>query len=593
MNNTSSTSMRILGLSSFKRDAAAVLLLDGQVQAGIEERKLLRARTQGMPITAIEHCMHSEGISWTDLDAVAIASQPLRGWLRRSWTRSKTAAFSFLANAYYEADDIGAAAQQLNHVRRLNQRVGAAKKIVNIDHHLCHAASAFLCSPFERALILTLDEEGDGRSGMLAIGDGNEIRTLRKIPFPHSLAWIYTLITNLVGFTPHEDEHKTQWLSLEGSPDLKHIFLRMLRSSSEPFPHLDRSYFNRGLVGNVPFSNKFFQECGLPSNVSEISREQKKILAASLQQACTELITDLVEWARKREGIEDVCFGGGLFQNTLLVSDLEKRLGLGRVFVPPAPGNTGCALGAGLWLWHGLGKKPRTGFAKDVFWGPKFREQDIKDVLDNCKARYALHNTEDRKIDAAIQLLTSGKIVGWYQGATEFGPRALGHRSVLASPWAPYVKENLNDFIKHREWFRPFALAVREEDCAQYFDCSPLCASMNSLAWARPEASILPDGLVFSGNRVRLQIVKQATNPLFWRLLKRFGEYAPAPMLVNTSFNLFGEPLVVNPRDAVRSYYCSGLDAMVIGNFVLSKAGLAQVQPRSQAALQAGANVLS
>lgn len=584
--------MRILGLSSFKRDAAAVLLRDGQVETGIEERKLLRARTRGMPITAIEHCLQSAGISWQELDAVAIASQAFQGWLRRSWARARVSAFSPLANAYYEADDTGLAAQQLNHVRRLSKRVGGTKKVASLDHHLCHAASAFFCSPFEKALILTLDEEGDGRSGMLAIGEGTKIRMVRTIPFPHSLAWVYTLITDLLGFMPHQDEHKTQWLSLEGTPDLKDAFLKMLRSSSGPFPRIDRSFFNGGLVGSLPLSNKFFEQFGVPANPSDISREQKKILAASLQQACTEVVGDLVEWARTREGIQEVCLGGGLFQNTLLVSDLEKRLGLNRVFVPPAPGNTGCALGAGLLLWHQLSGKPRAEVTSHVFWGPKFREQDIKDVLDNCKARYALHNTEDRKIDAALQLLLAGKIVGWYQGATEFGPRALGHRSVLASPWAPYVKENLNDFIKHREWFRPFALAVREEDCDRYFDYSPLCAFMNSLAWARPEAKVLPQGLLFSGNRVRLQIVSQRANPLFWRLLKRFGEQAPAPMLVNTSFNLFGEPLVVNPRDAVRSYFCSGLDALVVGNFVLSKAGLAPVQARTQAVFQqAGVNV--
>ncbi len=578
--------MRILGLSSLKRDPAAVLLRDGQVEAGIEDRKLLRTRTRGLPITAIESCLQSAGISWQDLDAVAVASQSLQGWLRRSWTRTKQAAFSPLANAYYEADDIGLVAQQLNHVRRLHRRVGNTTKVINLDHHLCHAATAFFCSPFDKALILTLDEEGDGRSGMVAIGEGTKIRTLRTIPFPHSLAWVYTLITDLIGFAPREEEHKTQWLSVEGSPDLKDIFLKMLRSSSAQSPRIDFSFFTRGLAGGLPFSTKFFQQLGLPNNPAEISKDQKKVLAASLQQACTELIGDWVEQLRKQHGIQNICLGGGLFQNTLLVSDLEKRLGVEHISVPPAPGNSGCALGAAQLAWHQISGKPRVEAPSHVFWGPKFREQDIKDVLDNCKARYALHNTEDRKIDAVVQLLSAGKIVGWYQGATEFGPRALGHRSVLASPWGSYVKENLNDFIKHREWFRPFALAVPEEDCARYFDASPMCAFMNSLAWARPEANVLPEGLLFSGNRVRLQVVSRNSNPLFWRLLKKFGEQAPAPILVNTSFNLFGEPLVVNPRDAVRSYFCSGIDALVVGNFVLAKAGLPQSQSQARPALQ-------
>jgi len=183
-----------------------------------------------------------------------------------------------------------------------------------------------------------------------------------------------------------------------------------------------------------------------------------------------------------------------------------------------------------------------------------------------------VHTTEERKLEATLQLLEAGKIVGWFQGATEFGPRALGNRSLLASPWAPYVRENLNDYIKHREWFRPFAVAVPEEDCARYFEGSDLCRSMNSLARTRPDADILPEGFLLPGNLVRLQVVQQQSNPLFWRLLKRFGEQAPAPLLVNTSFNLFGEPLVARPRDAVRSYFCSGIDALVIENFVLSKA---------------------
>lgn len=181
--------MKILGLSSFKWNPAAVLFSGGKMLAGIEDQKLLRSRTRGMPITAIENCLQSTGTGWEDIDLIAIASTPLRGWRRRSWTRAKQSAFSPLANAYYEADDSGLAAQHLNHIRRLRKRVGDAKKVVNLDHHLCHAASAFYCSPFDKALILTLDEEGDGRSGMVAMGEGTKIRTLETVSFPNSIGW--------------------------------------------------------------------------------------------------------------------------------------------------------------------------------------------------------------------------------------------------------------------------------------------------------------------------------------------------------------------------------------------------------------------
>jgi carbamoyltransferase len=285
-------------------------------------------------------------------------------------------------------------------------------------------------------------------------------------------------------------------------------------------------------------------------------------------------VTSLVEDLRGREGIQQVCFGGGLFQNVLLVACLEKNLGPNQVFVPPAPGNAGTALGAAYLAWHQVLQKPRIESHLHVYLGPKFGRQDVKDILDNTKSRYTVPNTEGRRLDAAVQLLQAGKIVGWFQGAAEFGPRALGNRSVLASPWAAYVRENLNDFIKHREWFRPFAISVPEEDCARYFEASQQCRFMNSLGRVRPGSECLPEGFLLPDNQVRLHVVEQRSNPLFWQLLKRFGEQAPAPMLLNTSFNLFGEPLVLTPRDAMRSYFGSGLDALIIDAFVLSKAAL-------------------
>jgi carbamoyltransferase len=202
--------------------------------------------------------------------------------------------------------------------------------------------------------------------------------------------------------------------------------------------------------------------------------------------------------------------------------------------------------------------------------------------LDNCKARYSLQNTEKRKIEATLQLLQAGKIVGWFQGAAEFGARALGNRSILASPWGSYVQENLNDYVKHREGFRPFAISVPEEDCPLYFEASQQCRFMNSLGRVRP-GHCLPARFLLPDGQVRLHVVEKRSNSLFWQLLKSFGEQAPAPMLLNTSFNLFGEPLVVTPRDAVRSYFCSGLDALVIDLFVLSKNSIPVALPLSAA----------
>jgi len=574
--------MRILGLSSFKHDTAAALLEDGRITAAIENDKAARSRTRGLPEAAIRFCFKTASVKWDAIDLIAVATNPLQAWLRRSALRARLAVLAPMASAYYEANELSALARGLNDMRVLRKHAGGAPhKVISFDEHLCHAASAFFPSGFERALVVVLDEDGDGNSGTVAVGESTQLRVVRRFRLPHSLAWLYSQVTDMTGFVPHQEEHKAQWLSLEGQPVFKPIFLKMLHGSRGLAPHLDYSYFNRGLAQRLAFSEKFYRETGLASDPSKLTEDERKSLTSSIQEACVEVVTEVVEHFRKTEKVSEVCFAGGLFQNPLLVASLEKSLGLQQVFVPPAPGNAGTALGAAYLAWHQT-KPSSTPVQFSIYSGPRFTAQETKEVLDNCKARYAVQTTEERKLDAATQLLQQGKIVGWFQGAGEFGPRALGNRSVLASPWAPYVKENLNDFIKHREWFRPFAVSVPQEDCDRYFEASRQCRVMNSLAWVRPDANCLPECFLLPNGQVRLHVVDKQTNPLFWRLLKHFGEQAPAPILVNTSFNLFGEPLVLSPRDAARSYFCSGLDALIVDNFVLSKAATRMVFPTTQ-----------
>jgi carbamoyltransferase len=565
--------MRILGLSSFTHDTSAALLEDGVVRAAMEESKLLRSKsTSGLPEAAIQFCLRSAGASWRDLDYVAVSSRPLQGWIRRSMAGARILPLSPVAAAYCQVGEVGRLARELGNFRAIRQPgESQPTKVIQFEHHLCHAASAFFLSPFKRALILTMDEEGDGRSAMLAVGEGTRIRAVRGMPYPHSLAWLYSQITRLLGFVPHADEHKIQWLSLEGKPEYRAVFQDMVRKAANGLPRLDHSYIGHGTGGHFILSSKFYRRIGVSEHDPQFTDEQRRALAATVQQVCTEIVAEIVEAFRKQQGIDEVCLGGGLFQNTMLVHALEQSLGLNQVFVPPAPGNAGCSVGAALLVHHQVLQAPRKEASNSVYLGPSYSRHEIKDILDNCKARSSLQNTEERRADTVVQLLQAGKIIGWFQGAAEFGPRALGNRSVLASPWAPYVKENLNDFIKHREWFRPFALSIPEEDAPKYFECSDLCRSMSSMARVRPDVECLPEAFVLPGNVVRLHLVERHSNPALWNLLKRFGMYAPAPILINTSFNLFGEPLVVSPLDAIRSYNCSGIDALMINNFLLSK----------------------
>lgn len=566
--------MYILGLSALTHDPAAALLGENGVEAAIEESKLVRLRTSGgIPRAAIRLCLGRAGIGWGDLSCVAVASRPLRAWQRQAWLRGKLALVAPMASGYYQAKALGELGRELNNFRILKlMRESAGCPVLALDHHLCHAASTFYASPFDRALILTMDERGDGIPALVALGERNRIRVLGSVSFPHSLAWIYSQVTGLLGFVPGQEEHKTQWLSLEGDPVFQDLFLEMFHRGSSLLPRLDFSFFTRGVAGRVAFSKKFYRRVGIdPAAAPQLGDTLRRQLARSVQRACTTLVTHVVENYRQRTGARHLCLAGGLFLNALLVADVEKSTGFDHVFVQPAAGNPGCAPGAAWWVWHQVLGKPRQEAISHLYWGPAYSNSEIKQVLENCKSVYRWCDTDERKIEEGVRLLEAGKIVAWYQGAAEFGPRALGNRSLLASPWAPYVQDNLNQYVKRREAFRPFAIAVPDDDCAKYFRCSALGRFMSTLAEARPEGAELLREFLLPGGRVRLHVVERRANPLFWQLLKKFGEQARAPMLINTSFNLFGEPAVITPREAVGSFFCSGVDALVMNNFLLTK----------------------
>jgi carbamoyltransferase len=570
--------MHILGVSAMGHDLAATLLSDGQIVAALEEAKIARTRsTDAVPQNAIGFCLEQAKIDWRNVDFVAIATRPGRKLARQFLFRALLAPLAPISSAYYLNKALGELGRDLNNFRILrNLARGSADRILGLDHHLCHAASAFYASPFDRALIVVLDEQGDSRTGFAGLGEGTRIREFKSISLPHSLAWVYTQVTQLLGFIAHREEHKTQWLSFSGEPVFTNHFLQILRRDPTGPPHLNRKFFNRGFGGKICFSEEFYRSLGIPDPADQhLDDAVRANIAASLQKACAVVVSDWLGSLRSQMGVRSLCIAGGLFLNPLLVASIEATAGYDQVFVQPAAGNEGTSLGAAWLAWHQTMNRPRVVPPSNIFWGPAYSNEAIKQVLDNSKLPYRWSNTEDQQIDETLRLLEAGKIVAWFQGATEFGRRALGHRSLLASPWAPYVRENLNDYVKHREAFRPFALSIPEDTCAEYFNCSENGRFMATMATAKEKGrkllEALPEGFLLKENLVRLHVVTAEANPLFYKLLKRSGEKGPAPILVNTSFNLFGEPLVVTPRDAIRSYFCSGADALMIGNFLLTK----------------------
>jgi carbamoyltransferase len=517
--------MNILGIGGVLNDAAAALIIDGSIAAAIEEAKLTRRAQPGrLPESAIAACLRIAGIAAGDIDYVALARPLPPG--------------SALPTAL---------------------RVFSKARVVSIDHHAAHAAAAYYPSPFANAAVITLDREGDLRCGARWRGENNRLILEDEILYPDSIGELYGRVTDLLGFHSRADEHRVQWLSATGEPRYLDVFRRIVHNHS-----IDRSYFESGQEGHGGFGIQFFEQIGIDGRAS-LTPNQRADIAASMQKVLEEYVTRLAGDA------ENVCLAGGVAWNALLVSALEKSGRFKGVFAQPAAGNAGTALGAALAVWNELLENTTRIDGGGYCLGPSFTAAEIKQALENCKLRFRLLTTVPETIAAAVDRLKENRIVAWMQGRMEFGPRALGNRSILASPQDPYSTENLNTFIKHREAVRKFAASVPAEIVADYFEAGPNARHLASVGRVRPKYKERFRAAILADDLVRVHAVSKQDNPLYWQLLHSFGESTGLPVLYNTSFNLFGEPLVCTPRDAVRSFYSSGIDAMVVGNFLLEK----------------------
>jgi carbamoyltransferase len=498
--------MNILGIGGVLGDAAAAIIKNGQIAAAVEEAKLTRRPEPGR------------------LPEAAIAA-----CLKIAQLKPNEIDHVALARPLPTGSALPSAL-----------RIFTKAKVDTVDHHAAHAAAAWYVSPFEEATVITLDREGDLRCGAKWHGSGNTLTLEEEILYPDSIAELYGHITELLGLRARSDEHRVQWLSMTGKPRFAELFSEIIH---------DRTI--------DPVSAGF--DAALAADPSA-----RADVAASMQHALETYVM------RIADGATNICLGGGVAWNAVLVSALERRFK--GVFTQPAAGNAGTALGAALHAWHGVAGKTHRLDAGSYYLGPDFTVQEVKEALENCKLRFRLLETVPARIEAAVSQLESNHIVAWMQGRMEFGPRALGNRSILASPRDPYSTENLNNFIKHREASRKFAASVPVEIASEYFETGPNARHLASVGKVRPEHKEQFRGAILSADdAIRVHTVSKEDNPLYWGLLHAFGAKTGLPVLYNTSFNLFGEPLVCTPRDAVRSFYSSGIDAMVAGNFLLEK----------------------
>ena len=524
--------MIVLGIGGLRGGAACAVLCDGELRASIEESKLARETRPGLPENAIATCLGLASARAEEVDGVAIVRPLPAGREDRLHLELRT--------------------------RFPNAR------ITLVEHHTAHAASAYYPSPFDEATVLVLDRFGDFRCATRWLAAGTDLALDHEAYYPDSLGDLYGRVAELLGFRAGADEHKVQWMSVLGDDRFVDLFLELMPPANGAWPRLDRSFFDADRLTHGGFSARFYERLGLTEG-APIPEGLRAPLAAGIQRAAEEVVLRMAERGR------NLCLAGGLGLNALLVSRLERDAEFERVFVQPAAGNAGTAVGAALHAWHAIYRERRRVALGNLCLGPSYTAEEIKRVLENCKLRFRYLLTGDDMIETAVGQLGDNRIVAWMQGRMEFGPRALGNRSILASPLDPYATENLNEFIKHREPFRKFAASVPAELCSNYFEVGSNARFLCTVGRVRPEHRTTFAAALLAGDLVRVHSVSEDDNPLYWRLLHAAGRRTGLPVLYNTSFNLFGEPLVCTPRDAVRSFYSSGIDAMFVGHFFLQK----------------------
>jgi carbamoyltransferase len=510
--------MNILGLGGILNDAACCLLKNGKLVAAVEQSKLRRPHLPGqLPEAAIDSCLEIGQIKADSIQIVAVA---------RPFSMGKGTALHLRLRALFPK-----------------------AQVIVVEHHVAHAASAFYASGFEKSVVVTLDRSGDFRCGARWLAANHELRIDREFHYPDSAGELYSRVTEFLGFEAGADEHKVQWLSTNGDESLTPVFRRAL---------VDPNYFDANRLRYGGFSSRFYTELGLADQVIPLERV-RSLIACGLQKAIEEHVIELAG-----EG-ENLCVAGGLFFNALLIAALERSGRFKNVFVQPAAGNAGTALGAAFAAW----KKPVD--IASLCLGPEYSADEFKKTLENCKLRFQYLGTSDELIATAVQAIGDNQIVAWMQGRMEFGPRALGNRSILASPLNPYSTENLNSFIKHREPFRKFAASVPAELSSEYFETGMNSRFLATVGRVRPAHAKTFESALLGKDLVRVHTVNASDNPLYHRLLHAAGKATGLPVLYNTSFNLFGDPLVCTPRDAVRSFYSSGIDALFADQFLVRK----------------------
>ena len=566
--------MLVLGLLNL-RDAAAVLIRDGRIVAAAEEERFVRVKhVTALPLNAIRYCLEEAGGSLAEVDAIAV---PWKYWQigRRitlalgSMLRSPTL---FRVKGRRSVERLGHEWAELAFLsRNLRGSFGPGRyRPVFLDHHLCHAASTFLVSPFERAAILIVDGASEAHTAMLGIGEGNRIDALERIPMPHSLGQFYAAFTAYLGFRPDHDEYIVMGLAAYGEPRFADVIRRhILRVLPDGGFHLNTRLLDFHLARVGIFLPELLHLLGPNRTSGEDITQRHRDVAASIQLVLEEVLLHLARHLKRVTGADNLCLAGGVAFNCVANSRLRREVDFKQVYVQPAAGDAGAALGAALWLANRRGDLRQREVMRHAFWGPGFSEHECRQALDRAGLPSQTLNQDDLCERVAAEL-SLGRLVFWFQGRMEWGPRALGNRSLLADPRREDMRELINAKVKLREPFRPFAPAVLKERAAEYFEDPLPSPFMLFTCPVRPSAKGMIPAVVHVDGTSRVQTVERHANPVFHRLLEAFERKTGVPVLLNTSFNV-NEPIVCSPDEAIACFLRTEVDWLVLGNLLVSR----------------------
>jgi len=577
--------MIILGINAYHANASAAIVVDGRLVAAVEEERLNRVKyAAGFPAQAIRFCLDQAGAKLSEVDHVAVPRDP--------WARIGTKVRYALRMPRFAMER----ARVLQKFAGIREELAAAfgmdpaavrAQFHRIEHHTAHMASAYFVSPYEKAAVLSADGLGDFASSMCALGEGPRMRVLGEVTFPHSLGMYYTALTQYLGFWKFGDEYKVMGLAAYGQPEYFDEFRKIVRADGPLSFRLGLEYFthqshgpdmswretDRTPVIGRSFSTYLEKRLGPARKPDEPLTQRHHNLAATMQAALEEVLVSYWNGLAAKTGQKALCLAGGVAFNCVANGRIFDSTPFERVYVQPAAGDAGLSVGASFAVNHKILGRPRE-FAMDhAYWGPQYSPAAIRTVVSRVNSPDGIEVdelAESELLQSTARHIAAGKIVGWFQGAAEWGPRALGNRSILADPRRPEMKEILNRRIKHREVFRPFAPSIVEEAVDEFFEKTHPSPFMTFAYPVRPEKRAVIPAPTHVDGTARLQTVSRSANPLYWKLIRAVGDVTGVPVVLNTSFN-DNEPIVCRPEEALECFRRTHMDVLVLGNFVLER----------------------